>query len=148
MQEKLACLCPVMNNQTKIYPWASDEMLHDHTVRLKVFAVTKVLESFSGQNEHWHRNADAKLYLQPANLGVCTVCQEHWLYLFDETNSDFYWLRLEKQAADSVKNNPHWPNQTWPKGLRNWPEFYALNWHDFEGAGGQVSIPPIFLSKQ
>ncbi len=129
------CLCSTFSNNTVIYPFTGgieEVALQNKIELLKVIAK---FENFSGD----HPIHQSRWYY-PAELCCCIECKTQWLVIFDEGDSDYYLIRLNKEEASLIATFPIWPNKYWPLHLGNWKDFFQIEFQRWDSRYIEMQI--------
>jgi hypothetical protein len=119
------CICETFPSSCRIYIGSDINERYIETL-----PEVAVIKSFSGQSP-WNKNW--LHYYHAASVRRCEQCQTWWIVTFEESDCDYYFTRLSDQDVEVILQNPTWPNDCWPAGLRDWDDFskrYFENWQD------------------
>jgi len=122
------CLCSTFPNNTLLYPFTEDSS--ERAVlekQIDLFKTTICIKDFSGKPPvHQSR------WYHPGKLCCCSECKNWWFVIFEESEgSDYYLVRLNKEAALFISQFPSWPNESWPSNLKNWDAFLHIDFQSW-----------------
>lgn len=126
------CLCCTFPNNTRLYIY--NEKPEKDMLETQIDHIQPILkiENFSGSPLS-HTRYHQSTWFHSANLCRCIICNTLWFVMFEESDSDYYFIRLNEYEASLISNQFDWPNMQWPDHLKDWSAFLALkfkDWHE------------------
>jgi hypothetical protein len=115
------CLCPTFSNNTVLYPFTDRIEKIGFKKQIELLKTTAKFENFSG-NHPIHQSR----WYHPGELCCCMECKTWWFVIFEESDFDYYLIRLNKEEASFISQFPSWPNKHWPFYLATWKAFLQI----------------------